>query len=152
MDLEFDRDGFPVGIRGLEKLLLGKAKHASQDVGRKRLNLGVEIANDRVVIASRVLDRILGLAESALQLAELLRRFQFRVVFCHREQALQSTRKLIFRNCFVCGARCLHRLGTKLGDVFESALFVRCVAFHRLNKIRDKVVTSFELDVDVRPG
>src|SRR5690242_14060208 len=49
MDLKLHCHGFTISLRGLEKLFLLKAEHASDDIGRKRLDLRVQIAHDRIV-------------------------------------------------------------------------------------------------------
>src|SRR5436305_474558 len=50
--LEFHRDRFAVGGCGFEELLLLEAEHAGQDVGRERLDLGVQVSHNGVVVAA----------------------------------------------------------------------------------------------------
>ena len=46
------------GSREFEELAWLESEHTRKNVARERLDLGVVIANDRVVIAPRVLDRV----------------------------------------------------------------------------------------------
>src|SRR6202795_5211537 len=50
--LEFHRDWFAIGGSGFEELFLLEAEHPGQNVGRERLNLGVQVAHDGVVVAA----------------------------------------------------------------------------------------------------
>src|SRR4051812_27938290 len=83
--LELHRYRLAVRCGHLEKLFLLEAEHSGENVRRKRLYFRIQIANDCVVVAPRILNGIFGLAERTLQLGELLRRFELRIVFGHGE-------------------------------------------------------------------
>ena len=70
--LELHRHRFAVGGGHFEELPQLEAEHSGQNIGRKGLDLRVQVAHHRVVVAARVLDRVFRLAERALQLGELL--------------------------------------------------------------------------------
>src|SRR5688572_11681362 len=57
-------------VRHLEELAGLEAEHPGDDVRGERLDLRVEVADDGVVVAARVLDRILDLGQRALERAE----------------------------------------------------------------------------------
>src|ERR1700758_87070 len=52
-----------VGLGSLEELPWREVKHPGNNVRRKRLNLRIQVADYGVVIAPRVLNRILGLVQ-----------------------------------------------------------------------------------------
>jgi hypothetical protein len=61
---ELHRHRFTVGgIADFKELPQLEAKHPRDDVRGERLNLGIQIAHHRVVVAARVLNRIFGLVE-----------------------------------------------------------------------------------------
>src|SRR5580700_710537 len=62
MGSELHGNRLAVGFGGLEELAGGEAEHAGKNVCGERLDLGVQIAHHGVVIATRVLDRVFGLA------------------------------------------------------------------------------------------
>src|SRR6266852_2375475 len=62
---------FAFGCSGhFEELARLEAEHVGKDVGRKLLNLGVEIAHHGVVVAPRVLHGVLNLGERILERSE----------------------------------------------------------------------------------
>src|SRR5580693_6043190 len=88
---ELHGDRLAVGIRGLEELTRREVEHAGENVRGEYLNLGIEVAHHRVVVATRVLDRVFRVAQRALQLGELFRCLQLRIILGHGEQALQRS-------------------------------------------------------------
>src|SRR6267378_3662687 len=64
--LELYRDRFAIGGRSFEELLLLEAEHPGQNVGRERLNLGVQVAHNGVVVAAGVLNSVLDFTERIL--------------------------------------------------------------------------------------
>ena len=61
---ELHRHRFTIGgITYFKELPLLKTKHPGNDVGRERLNLGIQIAYDRVVVTARVLNSVFGLVQ-----------------------------------------------------------------------------------------
>src|SRR5271166_3741089 len=73
MALKLNGDRLAVGFGGLEELAGGEAKHVSEYVCGKRLDLCIQVAHDGVVVAARILDRVFRLAQRALQLREFFR-------------------------------------------------------------------------------
>src|SRR5580693_6676116 len=140
-----------VGSIHFEKLPRLEAEHAGQNVSRERLNLGVQVAHDGVVITAGVLNRVLSLTQGTLQLGEFLGSLQLRVILGHGEQALQRAGKLVLRGSLVRRRSRLHGLGTKLSDILKRAFFVGSVTLNCLHQIWDEVMTALELHIDVRP-
>src|SRR5207245_4715037 len=79
------RDLTVFGVIELEVLALGEAEEQRDLVGGEAVDGGVEIADDGVVVATRALNRLLDLADRALELAEALLRLQPRVRLGERE-------------------------------------------------------------------
>src|SRR5512145_357170 len=73
----------------LEVLALREAEGPREQVAREGLDRGVEVAHDRVVVAARVLDRVLDAGQLALEPEEVLVRAQLGVRLGDREQRLQ---------------------------------------------------------------
>src|ERR1700675_1870449 len=66
--VEADLGGFAFRSGGsFEKFARLEAEHVREDVGGELLNLGIEIADDGVIVAARVLDGVLDLRERILQ-------------------------------------------------------------------------------------
>src|ERR1035438_9565893 len=102
--LEFHGYRFAIcGVR-LEELPLLEAEHPRQNVGRERLYLRVEVAHDGIVVTARVLNGVFDLAEGILQLRELLRSLQLRIILGDGKQALERSGELIFSRRFIGGA------------------------------------------------
>src|SRR5689334_6530423 len=54
MDLELHGHGFTISLPCFKELFLLKPEHASNDIGRERLDLGIQIAHDCVVVTARI--------------------------------------------------------------------------------------------------
>src|SRR3989442_6859946 len=145
------RDLTVFGAIELEVLALGEAEEQRDLVGREAVDGGVEIADDGVVVATRALNRLLDLAERALELAEALVRLQLRVRLGEREELTERAGQLVL------GLRArLLRLGRDrraagANDLIERGPLVRGVAFDGLDQVGHQVGAAFELHVDVRP-
>jgi hypothetical protein len=61
--LELHRHRLAIRGSDFEELALLEAEHSGENVRRERLNLRIQVAHHRVVVAARVLDRVFGLAE-----------------------------------------------------------------------------------------
>src|SRR3981081_2735185 len=116
--LELYRDWFAIGGSSFEELFLLEPEHPRENIRRERLNLGIEIADDGVVIAPRVLDGIFYLAERSLQLCALRRCLQLRIILRNRKQTLERTGQLVLRRSLIGRARSLHGHGAIFCDVF----------------------------------
>src|SRR5579862_505199 len=80
--------GHRIALRGLgnvEELPGLEVEHAGNDVRRERLDLGVEVANHRVVIAARVLDGVFQSAQRALQRLKLFGGAQLGISLGHSQ-------------------------------------------------------------------
>src|ERR1019366_5848404 len=151
-ELELHSDWFAIGGSRFEELLLLEAEHPGQNVGRERLNLGVQVAHDGVVVAARVLNCVLDRAERILELGEFLRGLELGIIFCHRKQTFEGAGQLILGGSLVDWAGGLHGHGAEFRDVLERTLFVGGVTFDGFDQIRNQVVAAFELNIDVGPG
>src|SRR5947207_1726693 len=121
------------------------------DVGREGLDRGVQVADHRVVVAARVLDRVLDLAERPLELDEVRVRLEVRIGLGEREELTEGARERVLRL-----RPCLRRLrrdrcATRAGHGVERRPLVGRVALDRLDEVRHEVGAPLELDVDVRP-
>src|SRR5688572_16502378 len=67
-----------------------KQEERRDDVGRKGLHRGVQVAHDRVVVAARVLDRVLDVAERPLELDEVRVRLEVRIRLGEREELTEA--------------------------------------------------------------
>src|SRR5207249_6679367 len=123
--LELHFDWLPVRGGGFKILPLLKSEHPCQDVCWERLHGGIQVPHGPVVTAARILNAFLGLRERILQLGELLRSFQLRIILRDGEQTLQSAAKLVLSNGLITRRGGLHRLRTEFGNVLERALLVR---------------------------
>src|ERR1051326_7423178 len=94
---KFNLHWLPVGRCSLKKLPLGKSEHPRQYVCREGLNLRVQIAYHRIVIAACILDLVFRLTERSLELREFLGSFELGIVLRYGEQALQRAGQLIIR-------------------------------------------------------
>ncbi len=74
------------GIGDLKELPLLEVEHPRNDVGRERLNFGVEVAHHGVVVTARILQRVFQLGERLLQRLELGVGLQVGIGFGNREQ------------------------------------------------------------------
>src|SRR5207245_1201424 len=78
--LEADLGGLALGFTAeLEELARREAERAGDQVRGKLRDARIQVAHHRVVVAARVLHRVLDLAEARLQLREVLRGAQLRV-------------------------------------------------------------------------
>src|SRR5712692_561950 len=150
---ETDLWGFPFRRSGnFKELPFLEAQHIGKNVGRELLDLGVEIAHHRVVIAPRILDGIFNLRKGILQRGEAFDGAELRIGFGEREEAFQRAGEHVFRLCLVGGRGGSHGAVACIDDAFERVLLVRGVAFHGLDEIGDQVVAALELHVDISPG
>src|ERR1700693_4073967 len=76
----------PLGILRGEELAGAEAEQTGVEDGGEALDSGVERLDDRVVVAARGGDLVLGVGKLALQLLEVLRRSELRVGLGDREQ------------------------------------------------------------------
>src|SRR5947207_5057707 len=74
------------GCAYLKKLAWLEAQHAREDVRGELLDLGVQVADHRVVITPGILHGIFDLAQRVLQRCKTLNGAQLRICFRQREQ------------------------------------------------------------------
>src|SRR5438132_12357185 len=77
---ELHRHRLPLALRRLEELPQLESEHSRQHVGREALDLGVQVAHHRVVVAARVLYVAFQPVERILQLLELSASLQLRII------------------------------------------------------------------------
>src|SRR5208337_3307570 len=140
------------GGRDFKELALLETQHSRDDVCRELQDLGVEVANDGVVVAPRVLDGILNLGKRILERGEALDGAELRVGLGESEKAFQRTGQHVFRRGLIGGAGGGHGAVARVSDGFKSALFVGGVTLHGFDEIGDEIVAALELHIDVRPG
>src|ERR1700736_3267776 len=114
MGSKLHRDRLAFCRCGLEELAWLEIEHAGKNVGREGLDLRIQVADHSVVIAARILNRVFGLAQRALQLSKFLRRLQLGIILRNRKQAFQRTGELVLRNCLIFRRSGLHRLRAEL--------------------------------------
>src|SRR5437762_5934418 len=113
--LETDLGGLALRFTGeLEELARREAERAGDQVRRELPDARVQVAHHRVVVAARVLHRLLDLAEARLQLREVLRGAQLRVGLGEREDLPQgldrkSTRLNSSHRCISYAVFCLKK-------------------------------------------
>src|SRR5579885_2547874 len=99
-DMPFSGRGRLRGKADLGRFALGRCadfkeftrfetEHAGEDVRRELLDFGVQVADDRVVIAPRVLHRIFDLRKRILQRSEAFDGAQLRIGLGKSEEALE---------------------------------------------------------------
>src|SRR5216110_1452756 len=92
--LEADLGGLALRFTAqLEELARREAERAGDQVRGKLRDARVQVAHHRVVVAARVLHRVLDLAEARLELREVLRGAQLRVGLGEREDLPQGLRE-----------------------------------------------------------
>src|SRR5262245_8889240 len=136
----------------LEVVAASDAEAARDEVPRERLDGGVQVTNDRVVVAACVLDRLLEPCELALQLEKVLVRAQLGVAFGDGEEALEGGRERRLGLRLVGRCRRLHREAAGAGHLLERHALVRGIALHGLDEVRAELPSPLELHVDVTPG
>src|SRR6266436_7908787 len=104
-----------------EELARLESQHVGKNVGRKLLDLGVEIAHDGIVVAPRVLHRVLALGERSLERSETFDGTELRVGLGKRKEALQRAGEHVFRLSLVTGAGRGHCAIARVDDCFERA-------------------------------
>src|SRR6266850_1284583 len=145
------RDLAVFGALELEVRSLGEPEEQRDLVRREAVDRGVEVADDRVVVAARVLDRLLDLGQRRLEIAEVLVGLEVGIRLGEREELAERAGQLVL------GLRprlgCLGRDGGAAGayHLVERALLVRSIALHGLDDVGDQIRPPLELDVDVRP-
>src|SRR5438552_12873019 len=149
-----ERDAGRLPLSGAVELEVSprvELEEGRDEVRREGLHRGVEVAHDRVVVAARVLDRLLQLAERPLELDEVRVRLEVRIRLGERHELAEGARERVLR----LRAR-LRRLrgdrgAARTGHGLERGPLVGGVALHRLDEVRHEVGAPLELDVDVRP-
>src|SRR5579885_3612383 len=130
-DMPFSGRGRLRGKADLGRFALGRCadfkeftrfetEHASENVRRKLLNLGVQVADDRVVIAPRVLHGVLDLGEGILQGSEAFDGAQLRVGLGEGKQTLERAGEHIFGLGAVGGTRGGHGAVARVDDRLRS--------------------------------
>src|SRR5213594_2721619 len=92
--LEVDLGGLALRFTGeLEELARREAEGAGDQVRGELRDARVQVAHHRVVVAARVLHRVLDQAEARLELREVLRGAELRVGLGEREELPQRLRE-----------------------------------------------------------
>src|SRR5712692_817169 len=135
----------------LEVLALGEAEEGRDEVGRHGVDRRVEVAHDGVVVAARVLDRVLDLPERGLELREALVRLEVGVRLGQREELAEGAGQRVLRLRARLGGLRGHGGAPRAHDRVERPPLVGGIALDGLDEVRDEVGAALELHVDVRP-
>src|SRR2546422_7116707 len=141
--LEADLGGLALRFTAeLEELARREAERAGDQVRGKLPDARVQVAHHRVVVAARVLHRVLDLAEARLELREVLRGAQLRVGLGEREDLPQGLRERPLG--LGLGRRSLRRHGAAAGadHGLQGGALVAGVSLHRLDQVGDEVVAA----------
>src|SRR5437016_2673908 len=144
---------FALGNGGyFEEFARLEPEHACKNIGGELLNLGVQVADDRVVVAARVLNGVFNLHKRILQGSETFNGAKLRIGLGQSEQALQGAREQILSLGLIDGPGCGHGAIASVDDGFESAFFMPGITLHCFDEIGNQVITTLELHVDVGPS
>src|SRR6185437_11865516 len=150
---EADLGGFALGRgRDFEEFARFEIEHAGDDVGRELRDFRVEVADDGIVVAAGVLDRVLELIEGLLELRKAFDGTQLRIGFGKREDLPQGGAKHSFGLALRGGTGGRHGLIARGDDAFEGALLVAGIAFDGFDEVGDEVVAALELYIYIGPG
>src|SRR5437867_3866787 len=89
------RDLTVFGALELEVRSLGEPEEHGDLVRREAVDRRVEVTDDRVVVATRVLDRVLDLFQRRLKVTEVLVGLELGIRFGEREELAQRARELV---------------------------------------------------------
>lgn len=148
------------GILDLEELGRRKVEHSGNHARRENLPLRV-VGHHRIVVGlSRKGDFVLRRGEFLLEGHHVLVCLEIGIGFGNHHQSTESAREARFR-----AREGLHRLGiagirsrllacalcdiSRLGNGFERLALVFEIAFRGLDKIRDEIVSTLELHIDL---
>src|SRR5260370_38594900 len=96
--VEADLGRFALGRGGnFEKLAGLEAEHPGKNIRGELLDFGVEVADNGVVIAARVLDGVLNLRQRILQRSETLDGAKLRISLCKCKEAFQRAGEHVLR-------------------------------------------------------
>ena len=119
---------------------------------RELLDQRVQTRHLVVVELPGVSDLRLGAGQFLLQRQEVLVGLEIGVVLGYGDQVTEPGGDGVFGLRLILHPLRAHRLSPSLGHVFEDLAFVRGVALHRFDEIRDQVVAATQLDVDLGPA
>src|SRR5258706_7382186 len=150
-------------LGGLQELRGGEAECAGEDAVREGFALGVVLHHRIVIGLAGEGDLVLGAGELLLQREHVLVGLQVGILLEDRDQPAERAAQRAFRLRQALhggrisrirrrGLRRAYRAAARLDHRVERAALVLHVALHRLDEIRDQVVATLELHVDLREG
>src|SRR6476659_1515851 len=148
---EVDARGAALRLVRLEELACREPERAGDRDAGEGLDRVVVGQHGVVVDLPGDRDPVLGLGKLALQLPEVLVGLQLRVRLGDREQPAERLAQDPLGLGRLGGRTCALRRGARLGDRLERAALVRRVALDGLDEVRDQVVPTLELDLDLGP-
>src|SRR5258708_9569077 len=123
--VEADLGRFALGRSGnFEKLAGLEAEHPGKNIRGELLDFGVEVADNGVVIAARVLHGVLDLRQGILQRGETLDGAELRISLGKCKEAFQRAGEHVLRLGLVGGAACRPGATVGTGDPLQGAPFV----------------------------
>src|SRR6266850_4282114 len=129
------RDLAVFGALELEVRSLGEPEEQRDLVRREAVDRGVEVADDRVVVAPRVLDRLLDLGQRRLEIAEVLVGLEVGIGLGQCEELAERAGQLVLGLRPRLGRLRRHGGATRADDLIQRASLVRGVALHGLDDV-----------------
>src|SRR2546428_4478592 len=120
---------------------------------REAPNVRVVAVHRVVVVLARDRDAVLRALELVLERAEILVRFELRIILGDREQPAERRRErgVCLRHLLQVAALDRPRdLGARFGDRGEDRLLLFGVALHRFDEVGDEVGAPLQLHLDLR--
>ena len=155
LESEFDfrrLDHHVMPLRGLEVFAGAQAEAACEEGAGELADAHVVPLHDLVVSLAGDGDAVFGASEFVLEADEVFVCLQFGVVFRDGEQAAEACRQGGVGFGFRRGGRGSGEFAAGFRDAVEDAVLMCGVALHGRDQVRDQVVASLQLRVDVRPG
>src|SRR5687768_3126976 len=149
---QVDLHGLALGLVRFEELLGGEAQQAADDVGGKRLQPGVEAHDGVVVELARERDPVLGPRQLLLEPHDVLVGLELGIVLDHCEELTERAGQRILGPRLGGGSLRGDRGRPRLGHLRQDLLLVLHVVLDDFDEIRNQIVATLELHVDLRPG
>ena len=126
-----------------------ETEHIGKQHSRETLNASVQFLRSTVEETAYGSQLILDVSQLALQLHEVLVSLQVGISLHAYLQASQSTAQRILSLNLIVQIRSTHSSCTSLSDTLQQTLLMLGIALNRIYKVRDKVVTLLQLNLDI---
>src|SRR5204863_6883056 len=135
----------------LEEGVFLEAEHLRRHVGGELPARRVVLLHTLVVAHALDGEAILRAGQLVYQAVELFVGLELRIVFDDGEQPSKGGALAIRRGNALLRRLRAQQLRTGVGDVLVDAFFVLRIAFHGFHEVRDEVVSTLQLVLDLRP-